>query len=212
MGVNALGLTGADLNYMLSDKRPVKDVDYGFVGDVRRVDSEILADLVRRGVVPVLAPLTHDGRGNMLNTNADTIASEAATAFARHFDVTLAFCFEKKGVLSNPDDEESVIPQIDREILYVVSASNFQIEKEDDENYPLKKDINYNTMTFKVMEEVYPGEMMNGGEFTGSFNEKGIHANRATCSYKNNHHYMLYKFGHKNKSKDKLVNQKKKNR
>ena len=63
--------------------------------------------------------------------------------------------------------------QIDHEILYVVSASNFQIEKEDDENYPLKKDINYNTMTFKVMEEVYPGEMMNGGEFTGSFNEKG---------------------------------------
>lgn len=63
--------------------------------------------------------------------------------------------------------------KIDHEILYVVSASNFQIEKEDDENYPLKKDINYNTMTFKVMEEVYPGEMMNGGEFTGSFNEKG---------------------------------------
>ena len=63
--------------------------------------------------------------------------------------------------------------QIDHEILYVVSASNFQIEKEDDENYPLKKDINFNTMTFKVMEEVYPGEMMNGGEFTGSFNEKG---------------------------------------
>lgn len=117
MGVNALGLTGADLNYMLSDKRPVKDVDYGFVGDVKQVDSEILADLVRRGVVPVLAPLTHDGRGNMLNTNADTIASEAATAFARHFDVTLTFCFEKKGVLSNPDDEESVIPQIDRELF-----------------------------------------------------------------------------------------------
>lgn len=63
--------------------------------------------------------------------------------------------------------------QIDHEILYVVSASNFQIEKEDDENYPLKKDINFNTMTFKVTEEVYPGEMMNGGEFTGSFNEKG---------------------------------------
>ena len=117
MGVNALGLTGADLNYMLSDKRPVKDVDYGFVGDVKQVDSEILADLVRRGVVPVLAPLTHDGRGNMLNTNADTIASEAATALARHFDVTLTFCFEKKGVLSNPDDEESVIPQIDRELF-----------------------------------------------------------------------------------------------
>lgn len=76
-----------------------------------------------------------------------------------------------KAVRITPTNTTSL--QIDHEILYVVSASNFQIEKEDDENYPLKKDINYNTMTFKVMEEVYPGEMMNGGEFTGSFNEKG---------------------------------------
>ena len=82
-------------------------------------------------------------------------------------------------VLMSGEDVSEITPtnttslQIDHEILYVVSASNFQIEKEDDENYPLKKDINFNTMTFKVTEEVYPGEMMNGGEFTGSFNEKG---------------------------------------
>jgi acetylglutamate kinase len=74
IGVNALGLTGADLNYMRSVKRPVKDVDYGFVGDVKEVNSDILADLIARDVVPVLAPLTHDKAGNMLNTNADTIA------------------------------------------------------------------------------------------------------------------------------------------
>lgn len=111
-GINALGLTGADMNYMLSDKRPVKEVDYGFVGDVKAVDSDILADLIHKGVVPVLAPLTHDGKGNMLNTNADTIAGEAAKALARHFDVTLMFCFEKKGVLRDENDDDSVIEKI----------------------------------------------------------------------------------------------------
>ncbi|MBE6321459.1 MAG: acetylglutamate kinase [Bacteroidales bacterium] len=112
MGLNALGLTGADLGYMTSDKRPVKDVDYGFVGDVKKVDSDILADLIAKGVVPVLAPLTHDGKGNLLNTNADTIAGEAAKALAKHFDVTLVFCFEKKGVLRDENDDDSVIENI----------------------------------------------------------------------------------------------------
>jgi len=114
LGVNALGLTGADLGYMQADKRPVKTVDYGWVGDVRSVDASILADLIGCGVVPVLAPLTHDGAGHMLNTNADTIAAEAAKALAEYFDVTLTFCFEKKGVLSSPDDDDSVIERIDR--------------------------------------------------------------------------------------------------
>lgn len=114
MGLNALGLTGADLGYMTSDKRPVKDVDYGFVGDVKKVDSDILADLIAKGVVPVLAPLTHDGKGNLLNTNADTIAGEAAKALAKHFDVTLVFCFEKKGVLRDENDDDSVIENISK--------------------------------------------------------------------------------------------------
>ncbi len=112
VGVNALGLTGADLNYMRSEKRPVKDVDYGFVGDVKEVNAGILADLIAKGVVPVLAPLTHDMNGNMLNTNADTIAGEAAKALAKHFDVTLMYCFEKKGVLMSETDDESVISEI----------------------------------------------------------------------------------------------------
>src|SRR5574344_1529247 len=111
-GNNALGLTGADLNCILSDKRPVKDLDYGFAGDVKKVDTGILSELIMKGVVPVMAPLTHDGNGNMLNTNADTIASEVAKALAGSFEVTLTFCFEKKGVLSNPEDEESVIKEI----------------------------------------------------------------------------------------------------
>lgn len=117
LGVNALGLTGADLNYMRSDKRPVKEVDYGFVGDVKEVNSELLADLISKGVVPVLAPLTHDKQGNMLNTNADTIAGEAAKALSKHFDVILMYCFEKKGVLMDENDDDSVIPEITRPLF-----------------------------------------------------------------------------------------------
>lgn len=112
LGVNALGLTGADLNYMRSEKRPVTEVDYGYVGDVKEVDAGLLADLISKNVVPVLAPLTHDNAGNLLNTNADTIAGEAAKALANHFDVTLMYCFEKKGVLLNETDDESVIAEL----------------------------------------------------------------------------------------------------
>ena len=113
-GVNALGLTGADMNVIRSVKRPVKEVDYGFVGDVEQVDATLLSDLIHKGVVPVMAPLTHDGHGNMLNTNADTIAGETAKALSALFDVTLVYCFEKKGVLRDENDDDSVIPQITR--------------------------------------------------------------------------------------------------
>lgn len=115
LDINALGLTGADMNLIQSEKRPVADVDYGFVGDVKVVNSALLASLIFQGIVPVLAPLTHDKQGHMLNTNADTIAGEAAKALAEHFDVTLMFCFEKKGVLMNESDDDSVISEIDRE-------------------------------------------------------------------------------------------------
>ena len=115
-GVNALGLTGADANVIRAHKRPVKDgIDYGFVGDVDAANGETLRNLIETGITPVMAPLTHDLQGNILNTNADTIASETAKALAPYYDVTLIFSFEKKGVLSNPDDEESVIPVITRE-------------------------------------------------------------------------------------------------
>ena len=112
MGANALGLTGADLNIMRSEKRPIKEVDYGFVGDVKEVSAQLLSSLIGEGVVPVLAPLTHDMKGNLLNTNADVIAGEAAKALAGFFDVTLVFCFEKKGVLEDENDDDSVIPVI----------------------------------------------------------------------------------------------------
>ncbi|MBQ1799626.1 MAG: acetylglutamate kinase [Prevotella sp.] len=116
-GVNALGLTGADIDIIRSHKRPVKDgIDYGFVGDVDRANGEMLNTLIQAGITPVIAPLTHDGQGNILNTNADTMASETAKALASYFDVTLIFAFEKEGVLQDPDDDNSVIPVINRDL------------------------------------------------------------------------------------------------
>ena len=115
LGVDAIGLCGADGDIIRSIKRPLKNgIDYGFVGDVKKADGEKIAHFIEKNLVPVIAPLTHDGQGNILNTNADTMASEVAKAMAQLYDVTLIFSFEKKGVLSNPDDDESVIPVITR--------------------------------------------------------------------------------------------------
>ena len=135
-GINALGLTGADMNVIRSHKRPpitithhqflpsqgrsggvstTQSIDFGFVGDVDEADGAMLQTLIEEGVTPVMAPLTHDGKGHLLNTNADTIAAETAKALADYYDVTLIYSFEKKGVLRNPDDDNSVIPVITRE-------------------------------------------------------------------------------------------------
>lgn len=116
LGVDAIGLCGADGDIIRSVKRPLKNgIDYGFVGDVKNADGAKIAHFIEAGMVPVIAPLTHDGEGNILNTNADTMASETAKALANLYDVTLIYSFEKKGVLSNPDDENSVIPVITRQ-------------------------------------------------------------------------------------------------
>ncbi|MCB0430302.1 MAG: acetylglutamate kinase [Flavobacteriales bacterium] len=112
LACNAIGMTGADGNVIRAVKRPVKDIDYGYVGDLESVNASLLKTLIEAGLVPVLAPLSHDGNGQMLNTNADTIASSVAIAMADHFDVTLLFGFEKKGVLKDVNDEASVIPEI----------------------------------------------------------------------------------------------------
>jgi len=124
-GVNAIGLTGADGDVIRSHRRPPKrvrmddgteqTVDFGYVGDVDKVDAQFLVKLIEEGFVPVVAPLTHDGKGDILNTNADTIAASVACALAEHYDVTLTFCFEKAGVLRDANDESSVIPFIDEE-------------------------------------------------------------------------------------------------
>lgn len=110
---NALGLTGADLGLIRAKKRLVRDVDYGFVGDVEDVNSRELRLLINENVVPVIAPLTHDGSGQLLNTNADTIASAIAIELSAYFNVYLFFCFDKRGVLLNQDDESSIIYDLD---------------------------------------------------------------------------------------------------
>ena len=114
MGVNAIGLTGVDGGWMRSVKRPIKNgIDYGFVGDVTEVNGFYLRMLIGMGLTPVIAPITYSAEGLLLNTNADTVAS--MTAISLEPDVQLTFCFEKAGVLSNPDDESSLIPRITRE-------------------------------------------------------------------------------------------------
>ena len=116
LGVDAIGLCGADANIIRSHKRPLKNgVDFGFVGDVDKVSGQMLCTLLKAGLTPVIAPLTHDGEGHILNTNADTMASETARALAADFDVTLIYSFEKPGVLARPDDDSSVIARITRE-------------------------------------------------------------------------------------------------
>ncbi|MDA3930539.1 MAG: acetylglutamate kinase [Prolixibacteraceae bacterium] len=115
-GCNAVGFTGADMDIIRSIKRPVKDIDYGFVGDVIDVNIKELSIMMDQGISPVMAPLTHDGKGQLLNTNADTIASELAAALTERYKVHLIYCFEKDGVLSNPNDDNSVIYELDTEL------------------------------------------------------------------------------------------------
>ena len=109
---NAIGFTGADGNTISSIKRPVSTIDYGFVGDVKKVETSTLELLLEQGISPVFCAITHDQKGQLLNTNADTIASELAIAFASQFEVQLYYCFEKKGVLKDVNDDASVIQTI----------------------------------------------------------------------------------------------------
>ena len=114
---NAIGLTGADANIIPAIKRPVKDIDYGFVGDVvkEKMAAKNLEILLANNFTLVFAPLTHDGNGQMLNTNADTVASSLAVALSNSYNVRLIFCFEKNGVLENVEDNDSVITLITKE-------------------------------------------------------------------------------------------------
>lgn len=109
---NAIGLTGADGNSMLSRKRTVEKIDYGFVGDIEKVNEKIFFSLLNIGLSPVIAPLTHDGKGQLLNTNADTMASAISVAMTKSYEVNLIYCFEKSGVLKNVEDENSVIEKM----------------------------------------------------------------------------------------------------
>jgi acetylglutamate kinase len=124
LGCNAIGLTGADGNCIKAVRRPVGEIDYGFVGDVPAdsVNASLLNSLIDNGVIPVLAPLTHDGQGSLLNTNADTIAQEIAKALSKTAVAKLIYCFEKAGVLRDAADEDSVIPFIDAPMFEQLQA------------------------------------------------------------------------------------------
>jgi acetylglutamate kinase len=110
---NAIGLSGADGNSIQAHKRPVKEIDYGFAGDVDGVNSSMISKLLSANLTPVFCAMTHNGNGQLLNTNADTIAAEVAIHMSSFYETTLYYCFEKKGVLQNINDEDSVITQID---------------------------------------------------------------------------------------------------
>ncbi len=112
-GCNALGLSGADANLIRAHKRIVKDIDYGFAGDIDEVDDQTIGLFLNAGLVPVFSAITHDKQGQLLNTNADTIAAELAKSLSRDFEVELVYCFEKNGVLREVEDDDSVIEQID---------------------------------------------------------------------------------------------------
>ncbi|RWX03408.1 acetylglutamate kinase [Flavobacterium cerinum] len=109
---NAMGFTGADGNLITSEKRKDTTIDFGFAGDIKAVNTTLLKLLIAQGIVPVFSAITHDGNGQLLNTNADTIASALAIALSKTFDVELLYCFEKKGVLSDIENENSVLPKI----------------------------------------------------------------------------------------------------
>ncbi|HGY54108.1 MAG TPA: acetylglutamate kinase [Caldithrix abyssi] len=120
----AIGLSGADAGILLAEKRPVGEIDYGLVGDVKQVNRENLMKIIQAGFVPVLCALTHDGSGQMLNTNADTIASEMAAALSALYHTRLIFAFEKIGVLKDVNNERSLIKELDRQSYLRLKAEN----------------------------------------------------------------------------------------
>lgn len=119
---NAIGFSGADGNLIQSTKRNHPTIDYGFVGDVKQVNTSLLATLLENNIVPVFCAITHDTNGQLLNTNADTIASELAIALSEKFEVTLTYCFEKQGVLSDSEDDDSIITEINAELYEKLKA------------------------------------------------------------------------------------------
>jgi acetylglutamate kinase len=123
LNCNAIGLSGADANCLLADKRPKTNIDYGFVGDIKHVNSTIFSKLLALGLTPVLCSLTHDGSNQLLNTNADTIAAEVGSALTRYFNIDIYYLFENKGVLNNIADENSLIKKISKTTYLNLLAS-----------------------------------------------------------------------------------------
>lgn len=145
--VNAIGMTGADGNMIRAVKRPVKDIDYGFVGDIQEIDVKLINHLLAGELLPVVNAITHDGKGQLLNTNADNIASTLATSLAAEHQVNLYFCFNKSGVLIDEKNENSIIPLINQDIYKELKREKVihsgMIPKLDNAFEALQKGVNY---------------------------------------------------------------------
>lgn len=142
---NAIGFSGADGNTIIAKKRPVKSINYGFVGDIQRVNTEVIQTLLNGNITPCFCAISHNEKGQLLNTNADTISSELAIALSKHYNTELYYCFEKKGVLKNIEDEDSVVEKIDsesyKELKTIGIVSEGMIPKLDNCFYALKKGV-----------------------------------------------------------------------
>ncbi len=145
-GCNAIGLSGADANTIKAHKRPVGEVDFGFVGDVESVNAKNIESLLQGGFTPVFCAITHDGKGQLFNTNADTIASEIAIGMSETYRTILYYCFEKKGVLLDISDEDSVIKNIDsnsyQELLQKKIIADGMLPKLENCFHALQKKVN----------------------------------------------------------------------
>jgi acetylglutamate kinase len=146
LNVNAIGMTGADGNLIRSMKRAVKGIDYGFVGDIQEVNTELIKTLLSAGLHPVVNAITHDKKGQLLNTNADSIASVLATSLAEEHQVNLYFCFNKSGVLVDEKNDMSIIPLINEDIYAELRKENVihsgMIPKLDNAFAALEKGVN----------------------------------------------------------------------
>lgn len=166
-GINAMGLSGADGNLILSHKRINSNVNFGWVGDVDQVNVSLLDQLISSDITPVIAPLTHDGKGKMLNTNADTIASEVAIALAQSgFEAQLIFGFELEGVLQDFSNKESVISKIDSSYYQELKQKNIiadgMIPKMDNAFSAIDKGVH----SVKICHALKVGEAVNGAAGT----------------------------------------------
>ncbi len=142
---NSIGLSGADANLIESVKRPVKEIDYGLVGDIKKINSTFLKNLIDQNLIPVICSITHDKNGQLLNTNADTISSEIAISLSEYYTVDLIYCHEKNGVLSNPNDDNSTFDKLNEKefnnYLELKLTSNGMIPKLTNSFYALNNGV-----------------------------------------------------------------------
>ena len=142
---NSIGLSGADANLIESVKRPVKEIDYGLVGDIKKINSTFLKNLIDQNLIPVICSITHDKNGQLLNTNADTISSEIAISLSEYYTVDLIYCHEKNGVLSNPNDDNSTFDKLNEKefnnYLELKIISNGMIPKLTNSFYALNNGV-----------------------------------------------------------------------